>query len=215
LELQEVREVPVLLVIDAQLGFLTGPPPAFQKDRFLNVVARLQQRARALRVPVVLTQFEGSAGEPTQPGTPGFQIHPRLAPLIGEHVVRKRSQDSFYRSQLHEILIALGATTLYVGGCFTELCVDTTVRRAISLDYDVVVVEDAHTTVEASAPGLPDPQSRLLWSNHVLARVASEDRTVRVQPSATVDFRAGLAGDMTVPSLASGPGSIASAPAGD
>ena len=33
-------------------------------------------------------------------------------------------------------------------GCATDFCVDTTVRAAASRDYEVVVVEDGHTTAD-------------------------------------------------------------------
>lgn len=37
---------------------------------------------------------------------------------------------------------------LLVTDCATDFCVDTTVRAAMSRDYDIVVVSDGHTTAD-------------------------------------------------------------------
>ena len=39
---------------------------------------------------------------------------------------------------------------LVIGGLQTEWCIDSTVRRAYSLGFDVTVVEDGHSTMNSS-----------------------------------------------------------------
>lgn len=45
-------------------------------------------------------------------------------------------------------LWAIGVNGLIVAGCRTECCVDTTVLRAVSRGYDVMLASDAHTTAD-------------------------------------------------------------------
>lgn len=59
-----------------------------------------------------------------------------------------RACDAFYETELGAGLDRHEARQLIVTGCATDFCVDTTVRAAASLDYEVVVVEDGHTTAD-------------------------------------------------------------------
>lgn len=112
----------------------------------LLTIRGLLDRARATGTPVVFVQHDGGPGHPLEVGTPGWAIHPAIAPRLGEPVVRKRAADAFYKTELRETLSALGITHLVVTGTQTEECVDTTCRRALSEGYDVTLVADGHTT---------------------------------------------------------------------
>ena len=72
----------VLLVIDIQVGNVTGDESAWESDRLLRVIGGLVDEARAAGTPVVHVQHRGGAGDPDEPGTPGFLIHPRIAPQV-------------------------------------------------------------------------------------------------------------------------------------
>lgn len=181
-------ETPALVVIDMQTGFLAGDPGAFQADRVLDTVAGLQRRARERNIPVFHLQFDGPPGHPTEVGTPGWQIDPRVAALPGEPVVRKRSCDSFHRTTLDAELRRRGVSRLYITGYATELCVDTTCRRGISIGYDVTLVADAHTTVDATPSAQLDPATRIDWTNHCLSKLINEDRRIEVRPTAELAY---------------------------
>ncbi len=135
-----------LVIIDVQAGMMEelGPSqvPALERIR------SLLDRARAAGTPVVYVQHDGPSGDSLAPGSPGWPIHPAIAPREGEPVVRKRAADSFYQTRLREELEALGVTHLVVAGAQTELCVDTTCRRALSEGYDVTLAADAHMTFD-------------------------------------------------------------------
>jgi len=49
---------------------------------------------------------------------------------------------------LQQELDSRGIKKLVVTGIQSDWCIDTTVRRGYSLEYDLTVVEDAHTTVD-------------------------------------------------------------------
>jgi nicotinamidase-related amidase len=75
-------------------------------------------------------------------GTPGAEIHPRVAPQPGEPVVVKRRVGAFSTTDLAAILSAFDAATLLLLGIATSGVVLSTVRWAADMDYELVVVED-------------------------------------------------------------------------
>jgi len=144
-----------LLIIDVQNAIVqdsAAPERQKQIDAALDsMVSRLhsvQQRARAAGIPVVLVRHDGGPGDPLARGTAGWQLRAEIAPLAGEPVVDKSSCDSFFETDLAARLQALSVRHLLIGGCMTQYCVDTTARRAVSLGYDVTLLEDGHGTAD-------------------------------------------------------------------
>src|SRR5262249_8202232 len=64
----------------------------------------------------------------------------------GEVVIQKTTPDSFFETNLQQELSERAIKNLVLTGIQTELCVDTTCRRARSLGFDVTVAKDAHST---------------------------------------------------------------------
>jgi len=143
-----------LLVIDVQRGILAIPNLTRKKeiDQALDAtvlrVAGLIERARAGSVPVVYVQHDGGPSHRLEPETPGWPIRPEVAPRHGERVIHKRACDAFFGTPLDAELRVAGIQQLVVCGCMTQYCIDTTVRRAVSLGYDVVLVADGHMTAD-------------------------------------------------------------------
>lgn len=178
-----------LLVIDVQQDLFSGENAAYKADEVLERIAGLAARAREAGVPVVYVQHDG---EPTDGlcaiGTPGWEMHPAVAPQDGDTIVHKINSDGFYKTNLDETLRALGAETLYVTGFASQFCVDATTRRATSEGYDVVLVSDAHTTFPA-LEGWPIPPEQIIaHHNATLPNLAYRHRKVVTQPAAEVDF---------------------------
>ena len=76
-----------------------------------------------------------------------WQIDESVAPQRGEIVVNKRSASALTTTDLDQEFRARGIRTLLVVGTSTDVCVTTTARDAADRGYDVVVVEDACTTL--------------------------------------------------------------------
>lgn len=66
-----------------------------------------------------------------------------LAPIGDELVVSKSSSGAFPVTNLDRLLRNMGITTLVMTGTSTGGCVESAVRDAVDLGYDVVVVSDA------------------------------------------------------------------------
>ena len=142
-----------LVIIDVQNAILQGKGvPARQPvieaalDETVRRLEALQVKARAAGVPVIVVQHDDSPGTRLARGTRGWELRSEIAPQAGDVLVSKRACDSFFETDLAERLQERSVTRLIVGGCMTQFCVDTTVRRAVSLGYDVTLVADGHMT---------------------------------------------------------------------
>ena len=81
---------------------------------------------------------------------------PELAHRPDDVVIEKALNDSFAGTSLHETLQRMAPDRVLLVGWATDQCVDSTVRSAISRDYDVVVVSDGHTV--SHRPHLAAPE---------------------------------------------------------
>ncbi|MBE0600927.1 MAG: cysteine hydrolase [Firmicutes bacterium] len=88
-----------------------------------------------------------------RPGTAGIAIHESIRPLPGEAVIVKCLPDGFMQTRLHETLQALSASRLVICGMMSHMCVDTTVRAAKPLGYEVLLLGDACATRDLSWKG--------------------------------------------------------------
>ena len=76
-----------------------------------------------------------------------------LAPLI--RVVEPRSEpNSFFGTGLEQLLGELDTQELVVLGMMTSMCVDSTVRAAAELGYDVTLVHDACAAPDLTFEGV-------------------------------------------------------------
>ena len=179
-----------LVVIDVQVAIMDGAepgdPPAYRRDEVLARITELLAKARAAKVPVLYVQHEEDSFPPMQPGAPGWQIHPAVAPRNGETVVRKRAADAFYGTPLRSELDARGITRLVLAGAESNCCIDSTARRALSLDYDVVLAADAHTTYEGN--GVLTAEQIVAHHNATLANLPHPKHQIVVTPTSEIAF---------------------------
>jgi nicotinamidase-related amidase len=141
-----MKDRTAVLIIDVQRCNFEESPPVHNGGELLSKITALVTRARAGGALVVHVQHCGPEGAIDQPGTRGWEIHPAIAPAEGDLVVLKRHPDAFQDTELGRELQARGMDRLLISGIQTEYCVDTTCRRAYSLNYDVILVKDAHST---------------------------------------------------------------------
>lgn len=174
-----------LVVIDVQQGlFKPLPCPASAP----NIVARineLTQRARSDGAPVIFVQHEATEGDFFKYESEAWALDAGLITGTGDHYVRKTTPDSFLRTTLSAVLEVCGASHLVVCGYATEFCIDTTVRRAAALGYDVTLVSDAHTTHDKAHA---DANQIIAHHNATLPSIKSFGVQIIAQKSESVDF---------------------------
>jgi nicotinamidase-related amidase len=138
-----------ILVIDMQKGLVLG---AYRQDELVATLNGLIARGRAAEVPVVFVQHNHATFEPMRRGSRGWEIYSELDRCAEDPVVEKEACDAFYETDLDATLKNLGVEELLVTGLQTEYCVDSACRAALSHGYDVVLVEDGHSTGDSDMP---------------------------------------------------------------
>ena len=178
-----------LLVIDVQRGILALPNLTRKKendqalDETVLCIAGLIEKARTASVPVIYIQHDGSPGHRLEPETSGWPIRTEIAPRPGEPVIHKRACDAFFETTLGPDLAAAGINQLVICGCMTQYCIDTTVRRAVSLGYDIILANDGHMTADTRT--LPFEQI-IAHHNALLDGFDAGKHEVRVCPSSEI-----------------------------
>lgn len=180
-----------LVIIDVQRGILDLPGLTRKNeiDRALDdVVLRigsLADRARQARAPVVYVQHAGGPGHRLEPGGPGWPLRAEIAPLPGEPVISKRACDAFFETHLQEELAKRNVKQVVMAGCMTQYCIDTSVRRAVSLGFDVLLASDGHTTADTAALRF---EQIVAHHNALLDGFDAGDHEARVVASANISF---------------------------
>ena len=134
----------VLIVVDMQVGLLNGAP----KHDLRGVIERINRLAAKVRKTsgkVIFVQHCGGKGDDFEPQTPGWAFLPELDRDPADVVVGKQLNDPFAGTDLQARLIEIAPDRVLISGWATDLCVDATVRSAVTNHHNVVVVADGHT----------------------------------------------------------------------
>lgn len=156
----------VLIVVDMQVGLRDGAPKhdlGAVVERINRLTASVRQRAGK----IVWIQHCGAHGGAFAPGEPGWQFLPELQRQDDDLVVPKTLNDPFAGTVLKARLDEIAPDRALIAGWATDFCVDATIRSAVSNNYHVVVVGDAHTL--SDRPHLDAPavirHHNWVWSN--------------------------------------------------
>jgi len=107
-------------------------------------IALLLSAWRKAQLPVVhVRHMSRTVGSGFWPGQAGAEFQPQFAPAANEHVVEKNIPDAFLNTGLERWLRVRGVERLVVAGVSTNISVESTVRTAGNLGFQVIVVSDA------------------------------------------------------------------------
>jgi nicotinamidase-related amidase len=172
-----------LMIIDYQ-NAVFADPPAFNADMVLERIRALIANARTAGAPVVYVQHE-EAGTPWEAASETWRFPDAIAPQAGDIVSPKHSCDAFRNTGLQALLAEHSIERIFVCGYATEFCIDTSVRRAASLELETVIVSDAHTT--RHRPHLKAPQI-IEHHNWVWREISNPGNPIRLCASDEVKF---------------------------
>jgi aminoglycoside 6'-N-acetyltransferase len=167
------------LVLDLQAGFFELPRPLFHGEELLETISGLLREARSGGCHIVYVQHSGGHHGPLAPGSNGWHIHPVVAPGAGECVVQKTHCDAFGGTGLERQLRDAGVERIVVCGLVTEGCVDTTIRRAFGLGFQVEVASDGHSTTD----GAILPAEQIIKHHNEVFKIFAE-----VQAASSIHF---------------------------
>jgi nicotinamidase-related amidase len=145
-----------LLIIDMQVGSFKPYTLRYDTLGVIERINKLSNYFRANNDKVIFIQHDGTKENIFLPNTADWELLPELITSPADYIVSKSANDAFYNTDLHHILTKNNITELFITGCATDFCIDATVKSAVSKDYKLTVVEDAHTT--ANRPHLNAPK---------------------------------------------------------
>jgi len=137
-----------LLVIDMQKGSFTPKTPRYDTEGVVSRINELAELFRALNFPVVYIQHDGTGTGEFEKNAWDWENLDELEVKSTDLRIDKYANDIFYNSKLQSELESLKVTELFITGCATDFCVESTVQSALVKDYNITVVEDGHTTGE-------------------------------------------------------------------
>ncbi|WP_373756852.1 cysteine hydrolase family protein [Streptococcus ferus] len=150
-----------LLAIDIQNLMVEEKPYAIEER--LQLWRDSLAKARQAGVEVIHVRHRS---EELVEGSPAWQIHESVAPLAGEVIIDKTYNSAFKETELQAYLDEQGIEQLIIMGMSTNFCIDTTIKVAYELGYQLAVIQDGTTTGfsgKVDLKGLID-QYETIWS---------------------------------------------------
>ena len=137
-----------LLIIDMQKGSFIPETPRYNREGVVQRINELAQLFRALNFPVIIIQHDGTGSGFFEKDTWEWENLDDLVIQPTDINIDKYANDVFYKSELQATLQQLEVNELFITGCATDFCVESTIQSALTKDYDINVVADGHTTGE-------------------------------------------------------------------
>jgi len=142
---------PALIVIDIQNDYFPdGRFPLANTEVTLKNIEASINKAKEKSMPVILVQHISSNEKAPffVKGTDGAKIHQKILDLVPDApIVTKEYADSFFETNLEEILKKQDVTDLLVCGMMTQNCVTHTAVSKSAENYKVSVLGDCCSTV--------------------------------------------------------------------
>ena len=173
IKLKDFTINPALLVIDVQNGFVSKGGSydllGMETSNYKEVIPKIRDLinlCKNVRIPIFYTQaVRESSGIDLL--TRSHKILPKsreerikkkpicvretwdaeiideIKPSEGDHVVIKRRDSAFHDTEIEVWLRSLKIDTLIFCGIDTSICVETSLRDAFNIGYDIVLISDA------------------------------------------------------------------------
>lgn len=137
-----------LLIIDMQKGSFTSATPRYNTQEVISKINNLADIFRDLNYAVIYIQHDGTGTGVFEKNAGDWEVLDELNINSTDILVDKYANDAFYKSTLQSQLQELNIKELWLTGCATDFCVESTAQSALTKNYKVTMVADAHTTGE-------------------------------------------------------------------
>jgi nicotinamidase-related amidase len=149
-----------LLVIDVQQALFEKSNPVYRAAELLQNINCLIQRARGAGAPIVFIQHANETF--LAKDSAGWHLHPDLKPDARDLILHKRHGNAFQDTVLKHEIDSLAIRTLIVTGLVTEGCVRATCLGGHQLGYQVILVQDGHSSFHKQAAARIDEWNQKL-----------------------------------------------------
>jgi len=152
-----------VVLIDLQLGIMVYPTAPHTTASVLAVASDLADRFRRKGAIIVYVRVDlanliqlpvdKSHRDPHAPPPPptASEIVPEAGRQADDLLITKRHWDAFGGTELERVLCERGVRTIVLCGVATHIGVESTARSAASRGFEVVLAEDATTSISADA----------------------------------------------------------------
>ena len=161
-----VPERTAVIVVDVQRAFTEAPPFAAMREIVPRIVRFLASaRTSGMKIIHLKTEFrvkmenagrpgsrtrqmmnglgsDGAKDHPLVQGCPAAEIVSELAPQASDVVVTKTRFSGFWGTNLNDVLRVHNIESLIFVGGTTTVCVESTVRDAMFLEFNALVLSD-------------------------------------------------------------------------
>ena len=127
-----------LLVIDMQKGSFIPETPRYDREGVVQRINELAQLFRTLGFPVIIIQHDGTGTGFFEKNTFDWENLDDLVIQPTDINIDKYANDVFYKSELHATLQKLEINELFITGCATDFCVESTIQSALIDHYNWV-----------------------------------------------------------------------------
>ncbi|HGF7732370.1 TPA: cysteine hydrolase family protein [Enterococcus faecium] len=134
-----------IVVIDLQKGICFDSSSIHELETVTALVNERIKTYETIGKPVIFVQHED---DQLVPGTKPWELLSELSIPEHSYFVRKTHANSFYKTNLSMLLTELDCHSIELCGAQTEYCIDTTVKFAQGLGYQLMMCRGATTTYD-------------------------------------------------------------------
>ena len=145
-----------LLIIDVQNDYFEGGKSELYNSKVaLQNIEKVLMIFRQRNLPVIHVQHINTREGATffLPNTDGVLIHKNITPLESEYIVTKHAPNSFFETNLLDIMKENNINDLVICGMMSHMCIDTTTRACKDFGIKVTLLNDACATKDLSFNG--------------------------------------------------------------
>lgn len=164
----------VLIVIDLQNGVCFNKEHLFELEKLLIKVNERISLYRKLHKQIIFVQH---CDEELVPGEEHWALNAKLDVQAQDFLINKVHANSFYKTNLKEILDQLNVHSIEFCGAQTEYCMDATIKFAHGLGYENFMVRDATSTLNNSFMSAEETINfyENMWSHRFLEFILDEN----------------------------------------
>lgn len=133
----------VLMIIDMQNGVCRNTQPVANLNQVVSGIKKRIEVYRSKNKPMIFVQHND---EDLVKNSYNWQIIDDFKVLSNDIIIQKTHANSFYHTNLQDVLTKHKSRSIEICGAQVEFCVDTTIKMAHGLGYCLEMVRDLTTT---------------------------------------------------------------------
>lgn len=136
-----------LILIDIQnIYFTPGKYQLFNPEIAADNAHKVLHHFRQNKLPIIHVKHMFESNLENNEYLCNF--YKSVQPINDETIIEKEHPSAFFKTMLKKVLDRFEIDTIVIAGMMSHMCIDTTVRAAYDLNYQVTVLDNACTTYD-------------------------------------------------------------------